>query len=150
MNAAGSRSTGRATVQACTRRSFLLTALAGVLGAGTLAACSAPTDTGNAFQKWSAWLLGNNANHDAVVRLGKACLQAYPADGDKHVLLAQIDKVIMANLEAGTPESASLLQVGAALERAVRAEYADDKVVAVAGWVLSATEARLYAAVALA
>jgi hypothetical protein len=150
MSAAGKESPVQATLHACTRRSFLLTALAGALGVGVIAACKAPTDTGSAFEQWSAWLLGNNANHDAVVRLGKAYLRAYPADGDEHALLAQIDTVITANLELGTPDSADLLQVGAALEQAVRADYAGDKVVAVEGWVLSATEARLYAAVALA
>ena len=150
MNAGGNKPIDCTAVPVCTRRSFLLTALAGALGAGVLAACSAPRDTDTALQKWSAWLLGNTASRAAAVRLGKAYLRVYPADGDKRVLLAEIDKVITANLETGTLESADASQLGAALERAVRADYAADRVVAVEGWVLSVTEARLYAAAALA
>jgi hypothetical protein len=150
MRAADKTPADAPAVKGCTRRSFLLAALAVPLGAGVLAGCTAPKDGDTALQKWSAWLLGNNANHDAVVRLGKAYLQAYPAERDRSALLADIDRLISANLETGNLEAAELLQVGAALERAVRAEYAAGKVVTVEGWVLSLTEVRLYAAVALA
>ena len=150
MSAAGKMLADAPAVTGCTRRSFLLAALAGALGAGVLGGCTAPTDSGTALQKWSAWLLGNNANHDAVVRLGKIYLQAFPAEGDSSVLLAEIDGLIAANLDSGNLEVAEPREVGAALERAVRAEYAAGKVVTVSGWVLSVTEVRLYAAVALA
>jgi hypothetical protein len=149
MNAADEIPADAPAATGCTRRSFLLATLAGALGAGALAGCSAPADSGTWLQKWSAWLLSNNANRDAVVRLGKSYLQAYPAEGDRTVLLAEIDSLIAANLETGSLEAAGPREVGAVLERAVRAEYAAGTVVAVNGWVLSVTEGRLYAAVAL-
>ncbi len=146
MTAAAKKAIDCVAGQVCTRRSFLLSALAVAVGVGAVAGCGAPEDTDTALQKWSAWLLGNHASRDAAVRLGKAYLRVYPADGDQSVLLAEIDKVISANLQTGNLASAEPLQLGAALERAVRAEYADDRVVTVEGWVLSITEARLYAA----
>lgn len=149
MNAAGGRPAEGAAVQPCTRRAFLLTTLA-VLGAATLGGCSSPNDTGGALQKWSAWLVENSDLRDAAVRLGKAYLRVYPADMDKRRVLAEIDKVINANLATGNLEAADLQQVGAALQRAVRGEFVADTVVTVEGWVLSRTEARLYAAVAMA
>jgi hypothetical protein len=150
MSASGRKPGDCATVTVCTRRSFLLGALAGVAGAGILG-CTGPEDSGSALQKWSAWLLGGDpASRDAAVRLGMAYLRAYPAEGDRRALLVAIDRVISANLESGDLASADAPQVGAALERAVRAEYAAGKVVMVEGWVLSVTEARLYAAVASA
>jgi hypothetical protein len=149
MNAGGGKPEDRVAGQVCTRRSFLLAALAGALGVRAVAGCTAPNGTGTTRQKWSAWLLTDNASRDAAVRLGKAYLHDYPADADKRVLLAEVDKVIAVNLQTATPGSADPLQLGAALEQAVRTEYADDKVVTVQGWVLSLTEARLYASVAL-
>lgn len=149
MNTVNKAPAGKGAAPVCTRRGFLLTALLGVLGAGVLSGgCQPPADTDAAL---SSWLLsGYSADRDAIARLGKAYLRAYPAEGDRNTLLAAIDKAVLAHLDGGEPASADHAQPGAVLQRTVRAEYAADSVVVVGGWVLSVTEARLYAAIALA
>lgn len=133
-----------------TRRAFLLSLLTGVAGAGMLVAGCAPSaDSGSAFDRWSGWLLGPTGNRDAVIRVGRLYLQAYPAQGDADALLKEIDRAIAAQLDGTALEAADRTRVGAALERAVRSEYARGEVVMVAGWVLSISEARAYAAVAV-
>ncbi|MCG6866902.1 MAG: hypothetical protein LJE58_15900 [Thiogranum sp.] len=133
-----------------TRRAFLLSLLTGVAGAGVLVAgCAPPADGGSAFDRWSGWLLGATGNRDAVIRVGRLYLQAYPAQGNADALLKEIDRAIAAQLDGTALEAADRARVGAALERAVRSEYARGEVVMVAGWVLSVSEARAYAAVAV-
>jgi len=133
-----------------TRRAFLLSLLTGVAGAGALVAgCAPPADHGSGFDRWSGWLLGASGNRDAVVRVGRLCLQAYPAEGNADALLEEIDRAISAQLEGTAVGAADNARVGAALDRAVRSEYARGEVLTVAGWVLSISEARAYAAVAL-
>jgi hypothetical protein len=95
-----------------------------------------------------AWLLGITGERDAVTRLGEAYRQSHPAEQDSGVLVAAIDSALTPVLGGAVDASADPLQVIAALRRVVRAEYARGAVVQVQGWVLSATEARLYGLVA--
>jgi hypothetical protein len=141
--------TGNDAAPVCTRRGFLLTALVGVLGAGVFSAgCQSPADTDAALTDWL--LSGYSADRDAAARLGRAYLRDYPAESDRDALSAAIDRAVLAHLDGGEAASADRARLGAALQRTVRAEYAADSVVVVGGWVLSVTEARLYAAIALA
>ena len=135
------------TVAACTRRDFLVSLLAAG-GAAVLAGCSPGAQNGSMFAGWSAWLLGSNGNLEAVVRFGRLYLQTYPGDRDSAGLLRQVDQAIAAQLQGRAAETATPVQVGEALDRAVRSDYVQGRVVTLAGWVLSATEARAYAAVA--
>lgn len=133
-----------------TRRAFLLSLLTGAAGAGVLVAgCAPPAGGRSAFDRWSGWLLGATGNRDAVIRVGRLYLQAYPAQGNADALLKEIDRAIAAQLDGTALEAADRARAGAALDRAVRSEYARGEVVMVAGWVLSVNEARAYAAVAL-
>jgi len=133
------------TVPACTRRDFLVSLLAAG-GAAVLAGCGPDTQTGSMFSAWSTWLLGPAGTRDPIVRVGGLYLQTYPGDRDTGALLRQVDEAIIAQLQGR--ETATSAQVGEALDRAVRSDYVHGRVVTVAGWVLSATEARAYAAVA--
>lgn len=129
------------------RRSFLLTLAAGAAG-GVLYingrhwfASGEPVN-----RQWSDWLLDAD-NRDAVIRLGKAYRAAHPAERDTEVLADKIGKALAA-VEAETPADPAAAGSAAALQRRLRDEYARDEVVQVTGWVLSITEARLYALVA--
>jgi hypothetical protein len=147
MKDAGMSSHSASTVPACTRRDFLVSLLAAG-GAALLAGCSPDTQNGSMFAGWSAWLLRPTGNQEAVVRVGRLYLQTYPGDRDSDGLLRQVDQAITAQLRGRAPETATPAQVGEALERAVRSEYTNGQVVTVAGWILSLSEARAYAAVA--
>ena len=132
----------------CTRRAFLLAALVsaavGIPLAGRCAFAVAPPEA----RRLPAWLLGITGERDAVTRLGEAYRESHPAEQDGGVLVAAIDSALMPSLGDATHACADPLQVIAALRRVVRAEYARGAVVQVQGWVLSATEARLYGLVA--
>jgi hypothetical protein len=127
----------------CSRRTFLLTALVGALAA---AGCgdkdaSPPTDT---VPQWLPVAVGDV---DAAARIGRAYLEASRGEHNLDTLLVAIDAAL-----AGEPGAAAggRRRVLSALQNAVRAEYLRGKSVNVQGWVLSVTEARVYAVLALA
>jgi len=130
------------------RRSFLLTLAAGAAGGilyvagGYRAVFAEPI-----ARQWSNWLL-DAYNREAVVRLGNAYRLAQTAERDAGVLADYIDKALVAVAGAGIAANENPADIAAAAQRRIRAEYAKGEVVRVAGWVLSITEARLYALVA--
>ena len=63
-------------------------------------------------------------------------------------MLASIEQALNRQ-DASLTLTADAGQIAGALQRLVRQDYARDQVVSVAGWVLSVTEARLYALVAM-
>ena len=141
--------TSAASTTTVSRRTFLLSVLAGFAGVGMVTGCAPSGDGGAMTEQWSAWLLGDGGNRAAVVRLGGTYLQAYPGDSDVAALLRQIDEAIAAQLgQTSDAQAITPPQAGAALERAVRGEYTAGELVNVDGWMLSRTEARAYAAVA--
>jgi hypothetical protein len=132
----------------CNRRSFLGLLLAVSSGGIVAAGCARRADKQTTFAAWSDWLLAGG-NRDAVVRVGRLYLETRPGDLHIGTLLAEVDHAIAGRLKNAHPASASAQAVGAALDRAVRGEYAGGEVVNVGGWVLSISEARVYAAIAL-
>jgi ABC-type glycerol-3-phosphate transport system substrate-binding protein len=129
------------------RRSFL-SLIAGLAGAGLLGGCAPPDEAAAPTETWSAWLLAGDDNRDAVVRLGQAYLQAYPDDADRQALSDRL----AAALALHAPGDATVEAVsvpGTALETTVRDDYATGEIVSVSGWILSRTEARAYALVAM-
>jgi len=95
------------------------------------------------------WLPLITGQREAVLRLGSLYLEAHAEEQDRERLLASVDQAL-AELQgdgAKSPENSS--EVVSALKRIVRDEYIQDRVTPLQGWVVSLTEARLYALVAM-
>lgn len=88
-------------------------------------------------------LLGALPNRAAAATLGRAYLAASPAEADPGRLLSLLE----ATLGSDASDEAALL---ARIDRQLRSEYIRGDLVDVDGWLLSRTEARLYALAALA
>lgn len=130
-----------------TRRTFLLALAAGAAaGGGYLAGGRWALAAGPAADPWPQWLLDAN-NHEAVARLGNAYRAAHTEEQDAAVLLEAIDRALAAAGAADTAAQSAALAT--AMQQRVRDEYTRGEVVRVTGWILSVTEARLYALVAL-
>jgi hypothetical protein len=128
----------------CTRRAFLLAVVAGITGVATVTARNVLMAASPDACRPPLWLAGITGKRDAVVRLGQAYLATRPAEQDSDVLSAAIDRALAPELGDESSTAANPRQVIAALRRVVRAEYSRGEIVQVKGWLLSATEARLY------
>lgn len=129
------------------RRTFLLAAAAGAVGgAAWLGGCSESPDEAVTGSPWSDWLL-DTRNRAAVQRLGEAYRVAHPGESTRETLNAYIDEALNAAPSVGGADNTAA-QIEA-LQQRVRSEYRQGEVVRLEGWVLSVTEARLYALVAL-
>ena len=100
-----------------------------------------------AFAEVPAWLSGAVGDADAAARVGRAYLAAHPGEANLDTLLAAIDSALGGEIEAANGDPQPILT---ALQHAVRAEYLRGESVNVQGWVLSVTETRVYALLALA
>jgi hypothetical protein len=130
-----------------TRRTFLLTALLG-LTVGGLAASRSPAGTAPdpcVEPRWSHKTIGDR---QSAARIGRAYLDLHPNYRRCHRLIADIEKALKRQ-DASFSLTADAEQTGSALQRLVRKEFTRGEVVSVAGWVLSGTEARLYALTAM-
>lgn len=128
-----------------TRRRWLRAALIGLLAGPTLEGCAAAFRTLEQAGEASHWLAALIDDADSMAGFGNAYLQDFPAERDPD-LLAQALRVA---LDITSPEPAAKQDVAtlfSRLDRAVRDEYRRGEVVMVAGWLLSRSEARLYAA----
>lgn len=130
-----------------TRRSFLLTALLG-LTVGGFAASRSPVDTLPDPCVGLRWLHKTIGDRQSAARIGRVYLDAHPEYQQCHRLVADIDKALKRQ-DASFSLTADAEQTGSALQSLVRKEFARGEVVSVAGWVLSKTEARLYALTAM-
>ena len=143
------------------RRKFLL--LSGGIG-GSLLAAPGLTWLGSIWQDQEKTLhsrLITLFHHQRSARvIGQTYLQRYPQDADAWVLL----KKLVADA-SGTPSDSSsngpsdsadrLSRAGDrdlmdVLQRRIRQDFTEEKVIKLQGWILSATEARLCALTALA
>ena len=122
------------------RRRFLLMALASLT-----AACSDTDRNTGAEPVWLAHIIGDP---EASARLGRAYLAAHPEyyRGDK--LVADIQQAL-AEHAASAAFTSDPQRTATALQLLVREEYISGEAEAVTGWILSITEARLYALAAL-
>lgn len=127
----------------CSRRTFLLTVL---LGALAVAGCDGQGPS-RSTETVPQWLPGAVGDRDAAARIGQAYLATHPGEQSLDTLLAAIDAGLDGAQGAAAGDTQRVLM---ALQNAVRAEYLRGDSVAVQGWVLSVTEARVYAALALA
>ena len=126
------------------RRDFLLSLLSllAAPAAGTGAAGAVPT------HDLPPWLAAISGSPEAVLRFGAAYLQLYPEERDREAIIAAIESR-MADLPGGGATAGCTVDQLLILQRVVRGEYLRGEFVRIAGWSLSRTEARIYAAVAL-
>jgi len=115
------------------RRHFLLMALASLT-----TGCSS---TDNAGPTWLPHVIGNP---EAAARLGRAYLGMHPEYYNSNMLVTDIQQAL-ARYDASAVVMKNLQQTVAAFQQLVRHEYAQGEIETVSGWVLSVTEARLYA-----
>ena len=128
----------------CTRRTFLFSVLI------SLAAASKPFSPASAERRpclAPPWLRSAIADQQSAARLGRAYLRTHPHQRQCHTLILDIERALTAQ-DTAIKRTADAAQT-AALQQLVRKEYAQGEVVSVAGWILSQTEARLYALAAL-
>lgn len=124
------------------RRTFLLSLAAG----GLLCAARAGLAADARAPDWSGWLLDDD-NAGAIAGFGAAYRDAHPEESSPVVLSGFVDRALAAAAVGQLPADDAGLR--ALLQQRVRAEYAKGEVVRVDGWILSVTEARLYALVSL-
>lgn len=130
------------------RRRILLCALLGMAAGGTLGGCAAMIRSVAERDPCTAPVAALIGDADGMARFGEAYLQDHPAERDIDVLWEALCTVLEGPggefLDAADAASAF-----ARLDRAVREEYRRGEVVPVAGWLISRSEARLYAVAAL-
>jgi hypothetical protein len=122
-------------------RAATLTLLGGLSSACSRVVMSEPADLPD-------WLTGVINDPGAAADLGRAYLAETPDEQRFEQLLARIVDALVPRLGV-PPASVAPAQVADTLRAVVRDEFAQAQVVNVDGWLLSVTEARLYAAVAL-
>lgn len=134
----------RSAVGCCTRRGFLHSALLSLMAGATAGSRLTLADSGTESCAEPQWLGNIIYDRTSAEGLGQAYLNAYPQHRRCDVLIADIQRSLQ-KLRADTPSTAGAMPISEALQRLVRAEYAGDQVVSVSGWIVSRTEARVYA-----
>lgn len=126
------------------RRRFLLGMLLG-MAAGGLAGCAATLSPGAPAHRSAQWLSAMIRDGGGMARFGSAYLRDFPAERDLDVLWDALREVME---RQGAELSAALDPADAFthLDQAVRDEYRRGDIVEVDSWLLSRSEARLYAA----
>ena len=129
------------------RREFL--ALAAAAGAALLAAewAGAPLPWARRQDRLIPRLLGVFQHAESARVVGAEYLRANPGEADAFQLADTIAAAVPG--DAPTVLRASAAELRALLDHTTRADFAADRVVMLQGWILSATEARLYALAAL-
>ena len=122
------------------RRRFLLMALASLT-----AACSDSDRNTDLEPVWLAHIIGDP---EACARLGRAYLDAHPEYYGGDTLVADIQQAL-AKHDAPAAFTSDPQRTVTALQLLVRDEYIRGEVEVITGWILSITEARLYALAAL-
>ena len=132
----------------CTRRTFLLSSLLS-LAAGSFASNRySLVDTGAGGCREPQWLRRIINDRQSAARLGRAYLDAHPEYRHCHALITEIEQTLKSK-DASVSAMMDAEQTASDWQRLLDKEYTNDEVVSVAGWVLSKTEARLYALVYL-
>jgi hypothetical protein len=128
-----------------TRRSFFKSLLITWASVSSLSWQLAAADPVATSDDRPSWLQASTGDPNATSRLGKAYLSTHPEEGDTEVIMRLIDESLdrLPGLEPARLEQPA--QVAEALKRLVRTDYIQDDVVSLQGWILSRTEARLYA-----
>jgi len=128
----------------CTRRTFLLSALLSLTAGGFGSSRYSLADSGPEPCAEPPWLRKTIVDRQYAARLGRAYLDSHPEYRHCRTLIRDIERTLKRQ-EISVSLAADAEQAANALKDLLRKEYARDEVESVAGWVLSKTEARLYA-----
>ena len=131
-----------------TRRTFLKSLLTTWAIASCLPWQIATADPVEAADNSPAWLSDVTGDVNATLRLGNAYLGLYPEEQDPDHLISLIDEALVHLPQFDPAQLKHPDQIAITLKRLVRSDYVNDDIVSLEGWVLSQTEARLYALVA--
>ena len=129
----------------CNRRAFLHSALSTLLLAGAVAVSGLGAGCGSGPPGEPEWLAGLVIHRESAARIGRLYLAAHPEEADQRVLLARIEQAVRDSASL----SANAAQAATRLRQTVREEFTRGEALSVSGWILSVTEARLYALIAL-
>lgn len=129
--------------QNLSRRHFILSVLSG-LAAVTLEGCGSLTAKNPLVLRLSQTI----GDADASKYFGHLYLQHFPEEAEIEQLLERIDAGLIGEFDQGM-QSENPQLLAEYLDKQVRSDYRDGEVVQVDGWLLSRTEARIYACFAL-
>ena len=124
-------------------RRRLLAAFIGLAATTVIGGCGQFSDTGATSRR----LVRLTLDPVAAKRIGDAYLRAYPAEAGIDGLLEKLETALAEGAVRELPEDTG--QLAERLDRRVREEYRVDEVVRVDDWLLSVSEARFYAVIAL-
>lgn len=129
------------------RRLFVIGAGAVFGGLGLWPAVACIRWDGNPVRRWAAQLSGVLRHQDAAGEIGRAYLRGHPSEADAERLVAGIT----GEWEQGPAELDRLGRdaLRLRLREQIRTDFAQSRTVLVDGWVLSASEARLFGLSAL-
>jgi hypothetical protein len=131
-----------------TRRQVLLGALSafivGCSDAGRYFAVGSQSDSARLRGAWPKLI----ADPAAAARLGRIYLAAHPEYQTADSLLSDIEQSLF-HYDAEAARQGDSDRVAKAIKGLVSSEYKRDDVVSLSGWIVSATEARLYGLAAM-
>lgn len=131
------------------RRRFIAASLLSVLGLLPAARAAGLAEQAPDAQNGEDWLLRMAGEPQATRALGRAYLAAHPDEQNGARLRTALLDALAATLGDRQPATLTPGEALAALRRLVRRDYLEAQVVLVDGWLLSRSEARLYALMAI-
>jgi hypothetical protein len=131
------------------RRRFVAASLLAALGLLPAARAAELSEGAADLQAAAGWLLRMAGEPQATRALGRAYLATHPDEQDRDRLRTALLDALTATLGHTQPATLTPGEALAALRRLVRHDYLEAQVVMVDGWLLSRSEARLYALMAL-
>lgn len=131
------------------RRRFVAATLLAALGLLPAARAADLVGETGGIQAAGDWLLRMAGEPQASAQLGRAYLETQPDERDPARLRAALSDALGATLDREGPAGLTAQAALAALRRLVSEDYRGARVVTVDGWLLSRSEARLYALMAL-
>lgn len=133
-------SPGTDTSLRCSRRTFLLYILAGALGLD-ISGCE------TASTVHEAWLDDISPYPQDAAKIGHGYLVLYPEEADREILKTKINSAIREQEHLAS--TARHKMTFSLFDQVIRKEYVQGRMVLLHDWVLSPTEARLYALLSL-
>lgn len=108
------------------------------------------TNAASLSTTWPAWLSMVTGDKNAVAKLGQAYLAVHHEEQDSERLMNLIDQALGNLVDLADTRHDDPMHIARVLKQCVRKDYQNDDVISLQGWVLSRTEARLYALALLA
>ena len=131
-----------------TRRGFLLTIAAAVVAGCTDSGLDAVTTSSQKADFIKAAMPGLTSDRAAAARIGRFYLDAHPEYQAGDALVKDIE-LTLTRSDPDVAKSTDSNRVIVLVKKIIASEFQNNKVEKVSGWILSMTEARLYALFAL-